>query len=214
MACVFENLSSVLESVPPRYDGLANEYRRRLPKYEKDLKLLNKEQRNGHAANGSHNVVSATAAFSLLFGDLVTLPDTRGSASLVSYEEMQQRSWSLNCWLPAACFLRLRNVIDVAIALVIVDFFKAPFVIRGVGHNTNPGFSSIDGGILLDIRALDTVNLTEDKGLVSVGPAAAWSAVYEELQKHELTTVGARAGVVGVGGFILGGKPVLTILLP
>jgi hypothetical protein len=210
MACIFDRLSSVFESVPLRYDGLANEYRRRLPKYKNDLELLSKGQSNGHA--GSQAMGSATAVIMLLFGDLVTLPDTRGSASSVSYEEMKQRSWSLNCWLPADCFVRLRNVIDVAIALTIVEFFKAPFAIRGIGHNTNPGFSSIDGGILLDIRALDTVVLAEDKQTVSVGPAATWNAVYEKLQKHELTAVGARAGVVGVGGFLLGGMPRLRIL--
>lgn len=204
MASIFDVLSSVLDNVPDRYLDFAKEYERRLAG-SRD-KLEHHASRNGLMPRSVDAVAAATEVFCVLFGDMVTVPSTRGTASTTSYEDMQQRSWSLNCWLPAACFVRLQTPVDVALSLVLVEHFGVEFAIRGVGHNTNPGFSSIDGGILLDVRDLNTISLGQDQTTVSVGPGATWNSVYENLQKHELTAVGARAGVVGVGGYILGGQ--------
>jgi FAD/FMN-containing dehydrogenase len=89
--------------------------------------------------------------------------------------------------------------------LKIITLFQAPFAVRSRGHSPNPGFSSIDAGILVDLSSLNDIVLSSDHKIVSVGPGAKWETVYEELEKHELTAVGGRAAGVGVGGLITGG---------
>lgn len=199
MASVLDELLSVLESVPARYTNLTVEYQARLSKHKAELQIY---KNDNDQLSSEQRVDRASQVLSLLFGDSAILSD-QSSEPMVS--EMQQRSWSTNCWLPAKCFVMLGNAVEVALALRVIRLFGARFVIRGTGHNTNPGWSSIDGGILLDIKSLQTIELASDKTTVSVGPGTTWSAVYEKLETHGLTAVGGRAGVVGVGGYTLGG---------
>lgn len=113
---------------------------------------------------------------------------------------------STTCWLPAACIVKLENTAEVALALRIVTFTNVKFAVRSAGHNSNPGFASIgEDGVLLDVKALNQVKLSEDHKVCSVGPGATWEKVYEELEKNELVVVGGRSAGVGVGGLILGG---------
>jgi len=70
----------------------------------------------------------------------------------------------------------------------------------------NPGSSSIgEDGVLLDLGEMRKISLSEDRDIATVGPAATWDAVYEELEKHERTVVGGRVTDVGVAGLVLGG---------
>lgn len=199
MASILDELFSVLDGLPSGYTNVASGYKARLSKQKTELDIY--KSGNGEL-NAEKRIDKASQVFSILFADSAILSD-HSSKSMVS--EMQQRSWSKNCWLPAKCFVMLENAVEVALALRVVSFFDARFAIRGTGHNTNPGFSSIDGGILLDIRALQAIDIASDKTMVSVGPGSTWSTVYEELEAYGLTAVGGRAGVVGVGGYILGG---------
>ncbi|KIW99501.1 uncharacterized protein Z518_11240 [Rhinocladiella mackenziei CBS 650.93] len=184
MASILDELSSVLDNVPPRYSDVAAEYRIPLSKHSTELQTHVK--RDDIEFTTADGVAKAVQIFPILFGDSVILPDDL-TESTISYQDMQRRSWAVNCWLPAACFVTLKNAVEVALALLVIQFFSATFAIRGIGHNANPGFSSIDGGILRDIRALNSIDLAADKATVSVGPGATWSAVYEELKTRNLT---------------------------
>jgi FAD/FMN-containing dehydrogenase len=89
---------------------------------------------------------------------------------------------------------------------MVITVTQSKFAIRSVGHNSNPGFSSIGvSGILLDLGALNDITLSSNGDVVSVGPGATWDMVYDELEKQQLTVVGGRASGVGVGGLITGG---------
>lgn len=68
------------------------------------------------------------------------------------------------------------------------------------------GAASAPGGITIDLKLLDELSLSEDRETVFVGTGNRWSAVYGFLDPWNLTAVGGRAGFVGVGGFLLGGK--------
>lgn len=82
---------------------------------------------------------------------------------------------------------------------------------RGGGHNTNPGWASIDGsGVLIDLQKMKTLSLSDDKKVVHVGPGNRWGDVAPFLDKYELSAVGGRHLQVGVGGVILGGKCIST----
>ena len=101
--------------------------------------------------------------------------------------------------------MKTQNTQEVALVLKIVTLFEVPFAIRSGGHSANPGFGSVDSGILIDLSSLNDIVLSPDHKVVSVGPGVKSDNLYEELEKYELTVVGGRAAGVGIGGFITGG---------
>lgn len=68
------------------------------------------------------------------------------------------------------------------------------------------GASSSDEGIVIDLKNLNAVDLSEDKSIVGIGSGNRWERVFEELAKYGLAVAGGRAGDVGVGGYSLGGE--------
>lgn len=148
----------------------------------------------------SSSTARATQVCSILFGKSTVVP------SEPCYEQHMKRNWSPTCHLPAACFLRLSNPLDVALALKVLAHYSVKFAVRSCGHSANPNFASVgQDGIVLDLAEMNKITLSEKGEVVSVGPGATWDAVYEELEKKELTVVGGRAKDVGVGGLITGG---------
>jgi FAD/FMN-containing dehydrogenase len=108
--------------------------------------------------------------------------------------------------MPAACFFRPQNSLEVALALRIVTTLQATFAVRSGGHNANPGFSSVgQQGIVLDLGALNQLTFNGDKSTVSFGPGNTWDKVYGAVGGFNLTVAGGRAAGVGVGGLLLGG---------
>ena len=63
--------------------------------------------------------------------------------------------------------------------------------------------SNVDRGLTIDLEKLDWIE--GNRQTVRVGPGARWREVYEILDDVDLSVVGAKAGDVGVGGFLLGG---------
>jgi FAD/FMN-containing dehydrogenase len=59
------------------------------------------------------------------------------------------------------------------------------------------GASNIADGVVLDLRALDTIELNANKSIVSVGTGTTWDAVYSKLDPHGLSVNGGRAAGVG-----------------
>jgi FAD/FMN-containing dehydrogenase len=76
------------------------------------------------------------------------------------------------------------------------------------------GASNSPGGITIDLRGLDSMSLEDREGddgeepTLMVGTGKKWGEVYEFLEDdgRELTVVGGRDSMIGVGGFVLGGK--------
>lgn len=67
------------------------------------------------------------------------------------------------------------------------------------------GASNADGGITIDLKHLNSLELSEDLSTARVGTANRWGEVYEVLEPLGLVVVGGRVSHVGVGGFTLGG---------
>lgn len=78
--------------------------------------------------------------------------------------------------------------------------------IRGSGHTPFAGSANIQNGVTVDTRGLKGISLL-DSSTVEVAAGETWATVYEELEKHGLTTAGGRVGRVGVAGLVLGGTP-------
>ncbi|KAH8666957.1 hypothetical protein BX600DRAFT_436329 [Xylariales sp. PMI_506] len=103
------------------------------------------------------------------------------------------------------CVVQPRTADAVAEVVLSVRQNHCRFTTKSGGHSIAAGASAINNGLLLDLRYLNQIDFSEDKTIVSVGPGNRWSAVYAEVEKHDLIVVGGRDASVGVGGFLLGG---------
>ncbi|TGJ86590.1 hypothetical protein E0Z10_g2193 [Xylaria hypoxylon] len=115
-------------------------------------------------------------------------------------------NWSQTCWSEPYCVIQPRNASQVSISLRIIGFFSVQFAVRSGGHSPNPGWSSIgQQGLLLDLQRLNTVALSSDGTMASVGPGARWGDVYASLDSTKAIVAGGREPTIGVGGLVLGG---------
>lgn len=66
-----------------------------------------------------------------------------------------------------------------------------------------PGASNVQGGVTIDLRGLDSIDISGDK--VSTGVGASWDAVYATLDPLGLSVAGGRVAGVATGGLTVGG---------
>ncbi|GEM31505.1 FAD-binding protein [Nocardia neocaledoniensis NBRC 108232] len=98
-----------------------------------------------------------------------------------------------------------RSVDEVSEALTYAASTDLPVSIRSGGHGLS-GSASNDGGIVVDLGALNTVSVTDPAtGIVRVGAGARWSQVASALSPHELVISSGDHGNVGVGGLATAG---------
>jgi len=92
---------------------------------------------------------------------------------------------------------------DVALAMDYAKHMQLPVAIKSGGHAFE-GFSSNDGGLVIDLSSMNEVKALADDQ-VSVGPGCKLKDLYEAiLPNGRLIPAGSCAGV-GVGGLTLGG---------
>ncbi|KAM0525765.1 hypothetical protein ACHAPE_000476 [Trichoderma viride] len=77
--------------------------------------------------------------------------------------------------------------------------------IRSGGHAVDAGAANVDGGVTIDLSRLNSIEVSEDRKTVSIGPGAKWEQVYDKLDAIGLSVAGCRSAPVGVGGLTLGG---------
>ncbi len=91
---------------------------------------------------------------------------------------------------------------------------KCEFAVRSGGHMSWEGSSNIGpNGFTIDLQGLKVIELRDEEKMVSIAPGLTWGEVYAFLKPHGLHTMGARASSVGVGGFLLGGKFIIGVIL-
>jgi FAD/FMN-containing dehydrogenase len=76
--------------------------------------------------------------------------------------------------------------------------------VRGGGHSI-PGFSGVDGGLVVDLSQMRGVRVDPRARRAVVDGGAVWRDVDLETQAHGLATTGGLISTTGVGGFTLGG---------
>ncbi len=102
-----------------------------------------------------------------------------------------------------ASILRPADAADVQRAVRWAAASGLPLAVRGGGHSA-AGLSTVDGGIVIDLRDLDTVSVHPDRR-VRVGGGALWRQVVEALSPHGLVISSGDTADVGVGGLTLSG---------
>lgn len=100
--------------------------------------------------------------------------------------------------------IRVANAADVA---AVINFARATdlqIAVRGGGHSIG-GHSGTDGGLVVDLRDLNTISIDVDNQTAWAGAGMTAGAVTAEVEKHGLIVGFGDSGTVGIGGLTLGG---------
>ena len=129
-------------------------------------------------------------------GEVITPEDpTYDQARAVFYGGIDKR--------PAA-IVRVSNVEDVRTVIATARAGDHELAIRAGGHSI-VGHSTTDGGIVLDLRGMTSVEVDPDRRTAWVGSGATALHVTEALSPHGVVIGFGDSGSVGVGGITLGG---------
>jgi FAD/FMN-containing dehydrogenase len=99
---------------------------------------------------------------------------------------------------------RCRSVADVRAALATAQQSGLTVAVRGGGHN-GAGYGSVDGGLVIDLREMDGVEVDADARTARVQGGATWGKVDAATAEHGLATPSGIISTTGVGGLTLGG---------
>lgn len=102
---------------------------------------------------------------------------------------------------------------DVSDTIKVITQYECIFAVKSGGHAMFSGASNAPGGITLDLRKLNSLQISDDRRLTSIGSGNRWIDVYDYLDPFNVTVVGGRDAQVGVGGFLLGGKHLEKLLI-
>ncbi len=150
-------------------------------------------------AAGAARVVDPDALRSLrgtLRGDLVLPDDPRYDGARKVYNAMHDRRPAL-----------IVHAADVADVMAVVRFAAergAVLAVRGGGHSA-PGFGTVDGGIVLDLRRLLGIRVDAARRRVQVEGGCTWGDVDHATHALGLAVPAGVVSTTGVGGLTLGG---------
>jgi len=103
-----------------------------------------------------------------------------------------------------AVIARCQNSQDVVRAVNFAREHRLLTAVRGGGHNV-AGLGTCDGGIVIDLSAINQVELDLERKVAVVGGGAKWGDVDRVTQAFGLATPGGVVSDTGVAGLTLGG---------
>ena len=99
--------------------------------------------------------------------------------------------------------LRCHSTADVVAALATARSEGLPVSVYAGGHGVT-GAAVTDGGLCIDLRGINEVEVDPQARRVRIGGGATWGAVDAATQEHGLAVTGGRVSSTGVGGLTLG----------
>ena len=150
-------------------------------------------------------VSAACSAVAHALGAKLALP---GSAIYI--ESTTSYFTALENELLPACVVRPVSTEDVVEVLKTVKPFtsrgECQLAVRAGGNQPFAGAANIAGGITIDLRSLQQINVHPEKDPVPIGAGASWGDVYATLGSAGLAVAGGRSSQGGIGGLTLGGR--------
>jgi FAD/FMN-containing dehydrogenase len=102
-----------------------------------------------------------------------------------------------------AAVAQCASVADVQAALAAARAQGLMVALRCGGHSA-PGFSTCDGGLVIDLRAMNRVDVDPEQRTAKVQGGANWGELDTATQEHGLAVTGGRVTDTGVAGLTLG----------
>src|SRR4051812_22081589 len=78
-----------------------------------------------------------------------------------------------------------------------------PLAVRCGGHGVS-GHGTCDGGIVLDLSALNSIEVDPAGKIARAGGGTKWGELDDATQRHGLAVTGGRISTTGIGGLTLG----------
>jgi FAD/FMN-containing dehydrogenase len=103
-----------------------------------------------------------------------------------------------------ALIAQCENPEDVKAAFEFARAEGLDVAVRNGGHSV-AGASSVDGGLVIDMRRMNAAEVDPDRRTITVGGGARWRDFDRATQPHGLATTGGRVSTTGVAGLTLGG---------
>jgi FAD/FMN-containing dehydrogenase len=103
-----------------------------------------------------------------------------------------------------ALVVRCAGTADVIRAVQLARSEGLEIAVRGGGHSI-PGFSTVDGGIVIDLGPMKGVRVDPERRRVSAQAGLQWHELDHETQAFGLASTGGLVSTTGVSGFTLGG---------
>src|SRR5215213_9654831 len=103
-----------------------------------------------------------------------------------------------------ALIVRCAGVADVMRAVEFARSENLAVAVRGGGHSI-PGFSTLDGGIVIDLSAMKAVLIDAACRTAVAEGVATWADFDHETQAFGLAVTGGLVSSTGIAGFTLGG---------
>ena len=118
--------------------------------------------------------------------------------------ELRRRVWNGAIDRYPLAIVRCEDADDVVTAVKFATAARLPMTVRGGGHNV-AGLAVREGALMLDLGAMNHVEVDAPARIVRVGGGALWREVDAATQPHGLATTGGFVSTTGVGGYTLGG---------
>ena len=119
-----------------------------------------------------------------------------------SYDEAR-RIWNGKIDRHPAAVVRCTSNADVSASVSFAAQHDVLLAVRCGGHST-PGYSTCDGGIVVDLRPMNTVEVNAAARTARVQGGAVWAELDAATQEHGLAVTGGRVSDTGVGGLAVG----------
>lgn len=120
------------------------------------------------------------------------------------YDSIRLASLANADHLRPAAVIRVANAADVAAVLNFAQATDLEIAIRSGGHST-VGYSCSDGGIVIDLRDLNAIDIDAKAMTAWCGTGLAAGEVSRAVEQQNLIIGFGDAGSVGIGGLTLGG---------
>ncbi len=119
------------------------------------------------------------------------------------YDEAR-RVWNGMIDRQPALIARCAGTADVATAVRFAGEKDLLVAVRGGGHNVS-GNATCDGGLVIDLGPMNTVQVDAGKCLARAGGGTLWRQYDAQTQRHGLASPGGAISSTGIAGLTLGG---------
>ena len=141
-------------------------------------------------------------------GELLGALRDRGAGDVIAEAdgryEGSRRVWNGAIDRRPLAVVRCAAPAEVAATVGVARSWGVPLAVRGGGHSL-PGFSTCDGGIVLDLSPMREVKVDPAARRAIAGGGCTWADFDQHTQVHGLASTGGLVSTTGVAGLTLGG---------